>query len=95
MSSYVWSVFDILANTDFRPYRPAAAALRSAMTFYKRSWLAMQDSRYYHFMKGFMADDVALMNEISYVNGRENLLATDIAAYIDMFGTTNKIVQVS
>ena len=33
--SFVWSVFDILVNTDFRPYRATATALRAAMVFYK------------------------------------------------------------
>ena len=95
MSSYIWSAFKILATTTFRPYKRAAAAIRSVMMLYKPTWMAMQDSRYYHFMHRLVADKVAVLNEIHYVDGRENVMAADYAAAIDMFGTTNKLVQVS
>ena len=94
MSSYVWSVFEILANSTFRPYRKTSAALRSAMMFYKHERLAMQDSRYQHVQHRSLAGDVAVMHEASYVNGREKLLAADYAAYYDLFATTNKVMQV-
>ena len=89
----MWSAFSSVANSTFRPYQWSAAALGDAMAFMQPMHVGVQDSQYRQSeYKAY--NNLAFLQESSFISDTKFVTHLDFASSIDIFGTANKFFQV-
>ncbi|KAK7488511.1 hypothetical protein BaRGS_00020296 [Batillaria attramentaria] len=94
VSCYVWSVLNKLGNSTFFPYRQLAGNLTMARSHASPVSCGIQDSTYYSMMHS-PARKLSALAEMSYVQTPEFITQADLALNLDIFGASNKFLQMS